>query len=236
MMDMKTNTCWILLVVIGLLLLSACSGTELDGDNANVETKSVQNEAKHTDHSTDTNEVVSINNKQFNQDDLAFYTAMKKIQFEINRYFDGQQYEGEELVERDSYWDEQLAYYNNVNVQLQNLMELYAMALLAEEKNYFNPVEDIEVAIAKLYEGIEEIPAAHEIINEYGKKEFNRGLNEYMDYSLLRDRVVSDLIDEMKEENPDMTDAELNYELTKRYEDLFMEQMGDLEIEIQLGK
>ena len=55
-----------------------------------------------------------------------------------------------------------------------------------------------------------------------------------MDYSLLRDRVVSDLIDDIKEENPDITDAELNYELSKSYEDLYIDHINDLEITIHI--
>src|SRR5690606_1796194 len=175
-----------------------------------------------------------INEKTFDKDDVEFFTLMEKIRIEAGRHLDQKQFDGEEWEDRNAYWEEQLEYIENMNVQLQNVVEIYAMSLLAEEKHYFNPQEKLEKEMEAYVKKIRDIPAAMELIEAYGEDEFNYRLREYMDYSLLRDRVVSDLIDDIKEENPDITDAELNYELSKSYEDLYIDHINDLEITIHI--
>ncbi|GFZ86551.1 hypothetical protein GCM10010978_28090 [Compostibacillus humi] len=178
--------------------------------------------------------VVTINEKTFDKDDVEFFTLMEKIRIEAGRHLDQKQFDGEEWEGRNAYWEEQLEYFENMNVQLQNVVEIYAMSLLAEEKHYFNPQEKLEKEMEAYVKKIRDIPAAKELIEAYGEDEFNYRLQEYMDYSLLRDRVVSDLIDDIKEENPDITDAELNYELSKSYEDLYIDHINDIEITIHI--
>lgn len=40
----------------------------------------------------------------------------------------------------------------------------------------------------------------------------------------------------LKAEKPEASEEELNYELAKAYESLFMDQMNDLQFEVHIGK
>lgn len=227
----------VIFLIIGIFL-SACSNSEeqpIEGDQETGEVP-IEKEDNNKTALEEKDAVVTINDETFYADDLEFFTLMENIQFEINRHYDQQEYEGAELEDRNVYWDEQFQYYVNVNVQLQNLIEIYAMALLAKEKNYFNPVEDIDQEVVAFYSGVENIPAVQELVVDFGETEFRRKIDEYMDYSLLRDRVVDDLIEDLKTEKPNMSEEELNYELAKAYEDLFMDHMNDLQVDIHIGK
>ncbi len=57
-------------------------------------------------------------------------------------------------------------------------------------------------------------------------------MNEYMRQSLLRDRVVEDLEKELKKEKPKATEPEINFELHKDFEELYMDQLKSLKIKI----
>lgn len=220
---MKTQSIMISLLLMAVFMLGACSK-----DTEEPNTTKQQNTNVIEDR------VITIQDKTFTKDDLEFYTLMKKIQIETKRYKDIQNLEGEELSSQNVYWDEQLTYYDNMNVQLQHLVELYAMSLLAEEKHYDVPREKLEKEVEQFRAQVLDIPKANEIIVDYGEAKFNRNIYDYMRQSLLRDRIVADLEKELKAEQPEIREKELNYQLSKQYEDLYVDQIGDLVIEVHV--
>ncbi|MEN1966773.1 hypothetical protein WMZ97_01740 [Lentibacillus sp. N15] len=230
---MKTYRIWLILAAFLLAgFLAACA---TDDDASDKGTEEVKQEVKTGNEATgNDDDVVTINDKSFDNHDLAFYTLMRNIQAEIGRHFDQEKFDGKELEDRNAYWDDQIAYNENTNVQLQNLIEIYAMALLAKEKNYYNPPEELDKAVKELTESMEDIKGAQKLIDTYGEKNFRQHIHEYMDYSLLRDRVVDDLTKDIKQEHPDITDDELDYELANSYGELFQDQVDSLEVEMHV--
>src|SRR5690606_6190315 len=127
-MDMKkTLKRLTFILIISSLLLGGCT-TPSEGSNEEVVEESEKKEIASD------SKVVTINGKTFNEDDLEFYTLINKVKIQL------QVAESNDEDQR-MYYEEQLEYYDNINVNLQSLIELYAMSLLAEEKNYFVPDE-----------------------------------------------------------------------------------------------
>lgn|GEM_PF-2714029 len=218
-----------------LLVLAACSSAHVDDvqDGKDIEQNEDREEGEKASNAQN-DAVVMIEDHIFDEADLAFYTFIEKVKIEIDRADELLELTGEKATERQAYWDEQLNYLDNVNVQLQNMIELYAMRLLAEEKHYDVPVEKLNTAIDEFKEKAMDIDTVQDMILEYGEKKFNRNIQDYMRSALLRDRVVNDLMEVLKEENPGMDDAEIDYLLEQRYEELFIEQMNDLELEMYI--
>src|SRR5699024_1820594 len=138
------------------------------------------------------------------------------------------------LNDKMVYWDEQLAQYDNINIGLQSMIEIIAMSLLAEEKNYFVPDEKLTTKVEEFEQQIEGNKAVEQLIQDYGEKDYQHHLREYIRQSTLRDRVAHELGDEIAEENPDATDIERNFLLNEKFEELFIDQLASLEVEIQL--
>lgn len=233
---MKYKRLWTVLFSLMIIaLLGACSDSGSAEEVVdNEEAGTAETQADEQTERNPNDKVVTVNEEVFYQRDLEFYTLMKKIQIEINRYFDQENFEGAELSERNGYWDEQLDYHDNINVQLQNLIEIHAMRLLAEEKHYDIPQEKLEKEVEAFTEGLSDMEGARELVEEFGEAEFNRNITAYMRESMLRDRVVDDLEKEIQAEDPDITEAEMNYTLSQKYEELYMDQIGDLEITIHV--
>lgn len=227
---------WIL--ILGFLLLSlflvACSD---DGDKNEAVTESeseLGNESTNATAKRPTDAVVTIDEEVFTQEDLEFYTFMEKIQIESGRYFDQLELDGQEAKERDAYWDDQLVFLENVNVQLNNMIEIYSMRLLAEEKSYDIHYDKVKQAMDDFNKDIEEIDTVQSLIDAYGREQFDEQMEAYMKTSLLRDRVVRDLQHKAEEEHPDAEAKELNMYLANSYEELYMDHLEDLEIQIHL--
>ena len=216
-------------LVLGLLMLISL------GACANESTSAV--EQPDNDKNIQSNEVESvatIEGKTFDTEDLAFYTFMEQIEIEANRYHDLEGLAADTAAERDLFWDEQAAYLENINVQLQNMVEIYAIRLLAEEKHYDVPMEKLDAAVNQFKDSIAEIDTVQAMIQEYGETKFNRNIQDYMRSSLLRDRVVNDLLQAIQTEKPEQTEQEQSYQLQQDYEELLIDQMNTLEIEIHV--
>src|SRR5690625_6946511 len=153
--------------------------------------------------------VVSVKDKTFYEEDLDFHTLMNKIKLLLQKEVT----EDEEQLE---YLDEQIEYHDNINVNLQSMIELYAAALLAEEKNYFIPYDKLLKELGKYNEQIDEADEAVEMVEDFGREKFNRNIEEYVRQTLLRDRVVADLEENLKEDNPDAEDREINFRSEER--------------------
>lgn len=216
-----------LLLLVGLL--SACS--------ANLTSDSAKNDSPETEERTppaNSESVVSIDGETMTRDDLAFYTIMEKIMIELNRAEDEANLTGEDLDDKNAYWDEQLRQLDNVNVGLQSMIEIKAMSLLAEEKNYFVPDEKLTGKVETFEQQIKENQAAEQLIQEYGEENYQSQLREYIRQSTLRDRVATELAEDIAEEHPDSPESERNFLLDETFEDLFMDQLASLEVEVQL--
>lgn len=209
-----------------LTLLSACSSSE-----ANESTESSESvKTKEIETENDESNVITINDHDFSFGDLDFYKLMNEIKVDLQ----AADMEEADKGEIEAYLEEQLGYYENVNVNLQSLIELYAMTLLAEEKNYFVPDEKLEKKITEFKKVVEGNESASERVNEFGEQAFNRNIQEYIRQSTLRDRIASDLKEEIVEENEDATEHEINYLLEERFDDLYNGQLGTLELDIHI--
>lgn len=208
------------ILIISSLLLGGCA-TPSEGSN-----EEVKEESKKEENASDS-KVVTINGKTFNEDDLEFYTLINKVKIQL------QVVESNDEDQR-TYYEEQLEYYDNINVNLQSLIELYAMSLLAEEKNYFVPDEKLQDAVKKFNEQVENNEASISLIESYGREKYNRNIQEYVRQTMLRDRIAKELEEEVLEEKPDAEEAEISYFLEDKFEQLYAAQIATLDMEIHL--
>lgn len=208
------------ILIISSLLLGGCT-TPSEGSNEEVVEESEKKEIASD------SKVVTINGKTFNEDDLEFYTLINKVKIQL------QVAESNDEDQR-TYYEEQLEYYDNINVNLQSLIELYAMSLLAEEKNYFVPDEKLQDAVKKFNEQVENNEASISLIESYGREKYNRNIQEYVRQTILRDRIAKELEEEVLEEKPDAEEAEISYFLEDKFEELYAAQIATLDMEIHL--
>ena len=87
--------------------------------------------------------VVTIAGKVFTYEDLQFYELMNKVEIELNRQQDEQQLDGDQLKDQLTYWDEQITYHGNFNVNLAKMIQQHTMYLLAKEKGLSVPEEEV---------------------------------------------------------------------------------------------
>lgn len=208
------------ILIISSLLLGGCT-TPSEGSNEEVVEESEKKEIASD------SKVVTINGKTFNEDDLEFYTLINKVKIQL------QVAESNDEDQR-MYYEEQLEYYDNINVNLQSLIELYAMSLLAEEKNYFVPDEKLQDAVKKFNEQVENNEVSVSLIESYGREKYNRNIQEYVRQTILRDRIAKELEEEVLEEKPDAEEAEISYFLEDKFEELYAAQIATLDMEIHL--
>src|SRR5690625_2068647 len=167
------------------------------------------------------------NEKIFDKEDISFYNVMNKIKLIL-------QIDVAEGDDKIAYLEEQRTYYDNINVNLQSMIELYAMSLLAEEKSYFVPEDKLQTAIKEYNEKVSNVAEANKLIEEYGQEKYNRNIEEYIRQTILRDRIAKELEEELMEENPDVGKEEINYLLEDKFEDLLMAQIASLDMNIHL--
>lgn len=212
--------------LIGLLVLSIFLIGCAANSDSEATTETEENEVEATE-GNNTGDVVTMQDKTFDEEDLAFYKLMNEvsIMLQINEVEDD---------DKIAYLEEQLAYYENVNVNLQSMIELYAMSLLAEEKNYFVPDDNLQDAVKDFNEKIANSDDATDAIEVFGDVNYNRNIEEYIRQTTLRDRIAGELKEEIKDDNPDAIDNEINYLLEDEFEELYMGQLATLDMEIHL--
>jgi|SRR5690625_4251183 len=218
---MKKRIGFLFLLIISLLI--GCTSNAAT-DNEQNEVEQEQNEVEQQENDL---RVVTIQEKTFDKEDLAFYTVMNQIKLILQIDIA----EGDDTI---AYLEEQRTYYDNINVNLQSMIELYAMSLLAEEKNYFVPEDKLQTAIKKYNEKVSNVAEATKLIEEYGQEKYNRNIEEYIQQTILRDRIAKELEEELLEENPDAGKEEINYLLEDKFEDLLMAQIASLDMDIHL--
>lgn len=211
------------ILVLAFLFMTACAAND-----ASIQEEPDEKSQDNTkEQRQDDAKVVTMEGKVFTEKDLNFYTTMNqlKLLLQINTATDD---------DTIHFLQEQQTYYENVNVNLQSMIELYAMSLLAEEKNYFVPAEKLRAAVEDLNEEIANVKEATKLVDDYGKEAYNRNIEEYMSQSILRDRIAAELKDELIEEHPNADEKEINYLLEDKFEDLMMDQITSLEMDIHL--
>lgn len=218
--------------VIGALLVVAL--LSVLGGCAEKEVRPIEQEEQQQQPAVDEDAVVRIEGTTFTRADMAFYTLMQRVKNELNRSADAEVLQGEALSDNDAYWDGQNDMYDNVNVQLQNLIEIHAMALLAEEKNYFVPDDKLDREVLDFTKGIVDHVVIQDMIQQYGEEDYHLDLRGYMRERMLRDRIAADIEKTVLEELPDAEEQELRYEVNTRYDELAMEQISSLDREIYL--
>lgn len=170
-------------------------------------------------------DAVKIDGAVFSKEDMAFYALMEKIFIEHSR----QSADGES----DAYWGQQLAQYDNPNVQLQTLIEMQAMSLLAKEKGFYAHPDKVEEHVQSVRALIEEYPPIRQLAEQYSGS-FDSELFLYMEKYILKQRIIEELKKTIRAENPAVSERELAFETNERYEDLYEDQMSGLELEIYL--
>lgn len=178
--------------------------------------------------------IVSIEGHQFFENDMDFYTFMQKLKNEVNRINDAEGLIGKELEDNDQFWEAQNKQYDNINVQLQKMIDMHAMSLLAKEKNYFIPVEKLEAEVKRFNAVIADLPTVQEMIQQYGEKNYKSNIRLYLEESMLRDRIIGDIEKEVGEKNPDASNQEINFLVKEFYEELYQDHLSQLELHINV--
>ncbi|AOV06270.1 hypothetical protein [Sporosarcina ureilytica] len=178
--------------------------------------------------------IVAIEGHQFFEKDMDFYTFMQKVKNEVNRVNDAESLTGKELEESNQFWEAQNKQYDNINVQLQKMIEIHTMSLLAKEKNYFIPVDKLEAEVKRFNALIAEMPTVQEMIQRYGEKNYKSNIRLYMEESMMRDRIIDDIEKEVWEKKPDASDQEIKFLAKEYYEELYQDHLSQLELEINV--
>lgn len=215
----------LLLIVI---LLIGCSAHESQKQPSESEKQSENELKEHEQNDMNSDDrVVTIGDKTFYQEDLDFYTLMNKVKITL-------QIDAAKNEEEANQLKEQLDYFEYVNANLQSLIELYGMTLLAEEKNYFVPAEKLNDAAKKYDERVQRNTNAVHLIKQFGIEKYEQHIEEYIRQTILRDRIANELKENIEKDNPDSEEHEINFMLEKNFQELLMDQIATLDINIHI--
>lgn len=176
--------------------------------------------------------VATINGDWITEEDLEFYRFINELHIAISREKDKSKYEGEELQSALAYWDGQEKLIQDQNQLLTQIIRLRSMALLGEEKGYIATNEEVQKEIDYIRKQYEEYEVAHNMIKEYGEKQFWDKEQKQYELIVLSQKVQNDLIAQVRKENPDVNEQEILYLAQKQYEELLVSQVNSLQIEI----
>ncbi|MGO4888455.1 FixH family protein [Anaerobacillus sp. MEB173] len=179
--------------------------------------------------------IAAINGDYIMEEDLEFYQFINLLQVALYRESDKQTYEGEDLENAMNFWDLQEKDARNVNSLLTQIIRLRAVALLSLEKGHEATQEEIDDEVNKIRQELEAEPIAKVMIEQYGENKFwNKQLSQY-ELIVLANKVQQDMIDSVREENPEADNQEVNFLAQKQYEDLLVSQVESLDIDIYLN-
>lgn len=188
--------------------------------------KVVQYELKESDG------VASINGEWITDEDIEFYRFINDLHIAINRESDKSKYTGKELEAALAHWDTQEELLQDQNQLLTQVIRLRAMALLGEEKGHTASKEEIDAAVNNVREQYRQQEVAQKMIREFGEEKFWQIEEKQYELIILSQKVQSDLIAQVKKENPDVNEQEIMYLAQKQYEDLLVSQVNSLDINI----
>lgn len=166
-------------------------------------------------------DLIRVNGRGFTQADVDFAGLMLKLQ----------------ILSQDATADEKTAALkrlDNVNIRLNHVIERFAMGLLGEDKHYSVPEAQIDAQRASLQSQMDAHPEMRQATEQYGTDRFNGRIHEYLRQQVIHTRIVTELLSAQKLKNPGATPKELDYNTAQAYDDLFQDQMGDLDVQIDL--
>src|SRR5690606_4752674 len=105
-------------------------------------------------------------------------------------------------------------------------------ALLAEEKGHTASYQEVATEIEKVREQYGEYEVAGELIGQYGHDKFWTIQERQYELIVLSTKVQQDIIEKVREDNPDVNEQEILYLAQKEYEELLVSQVNSLEIEL----
>jgi hypothetical protein len=241
---MKRNLIFILgLLLIGLIL-NGCQEKQKDpvqdskpaGETNVTDEESKQAEEKQEAGFTSDDKVVTINGKVLIYEDLQFYQLMNKVDIELNREQDQQKLKGAELTGKLAYWDEQLKYHDNFNVNLSKMIEQHAMYLLAREKGLNVEGSEVAKTIEEFTERVEQNKPAAQLVAAYPDDAFKNRLNSYFTEKMLTQQIYEALKTDVVKEKPNASEKEVAYDTSKNYDGLYQSQISSLEIKINAAE
>lgn len=221
-----------------LLILIVCSflaGCQINAaSNPSEEKKSdTGNEDVSMEKLTNEDKVVTINGMVYTYADLKFFELMSKVEIELNRLQYQQSLTGKELEDKLKYWDEQIKYHDNYNVNLSKMIEQNSMYLLAEEKGLKVDEQVLQKKIDDFTQKVDQAELAKKQIEASSSDEYNTQLNTYFKQRVLTEEIYNILKEDVKKENPDAAKQEISYLTDKKYEELYMSQMESLNLTIE---
>lgn len=173
-----------------------------------------------------------INGEAITKDDVEFYKVINLIQIQMYREADQKKYSGAELEQAMKFWDAREMEAKNQNYLLTQIFRLRAMALLAQEKGHQANPDEVTKEIELVKETYNQYPSALSIIDQFGKEKFWQNQQEQYERIVLMKKVQNDVIEKVKEANPEAQGKEITMLAEKKYEELLVSQMGTLNIEI----
>ncbi|WP_262175748.1 hypothetical protein [Saccharococcus sp. Marseille-Q5394] len=213
-----------IVTLLSMLVLSACADKSETPEQSGTETV----------ETTKSEDVAKIEGTTFAMKDMEFYSLMQVIDMELTKARKAENLEGKALEQSNAYWDEEIARFENPNIQLQKLIEIHAMSLIGKEKHYYIHPDKLERKIADFKDAIAGNAEIQAMLKEFGKDEVNGRLHVYFEKVMLVDRIVTEIEKNIRAEIPEASNQEIAYEVSKRYEELYMDQVSGLEREIYL--
>ena len=184
-----------------------------------------------TEQSAESEKVIEMEGTTFNKKEMEFYALMQKIFIEHNRSEDLKKNSEDET---NAYWDSQVAQYENVNVQLQSLIEVHAMALLAKEKNFFVPPEETNEAVEDIRKQMSINPEIQKLVENFGKEDFDIEISSYMEEYLLKQRVMAEIEKDVRSTRPGVSEQEISYESNAMYDELYEDQVKSMDLKFHI--
>lgn len=213
---------WHSISIIILLLLAGCSDDKQDAADEPL---------PKTEQSAESEKVIEMEGTTFNKKEMEFYALMQKIFIERNRSEDLKKNSEDET---NAYWDSQAAQYENVNVQLQSLIEVHAMALLAKEKNFFVPPEETNEAVEDIRKQMSINPEIQKLVENFGKEDFDIEISSYMEEYLLKQRVMAEIEKDVRSTRPGVSEQEISYESNAMYDELYEDQVKSMDLKFHI--
>jgi hypothetical protein len=176
--------------------------------------------------------VATINGKWITNEEVDFYKFINYLQLAMKRETAQTKYSGKQLEEELSYLDSQEKTAEDKNQLLTQIIRLRAMAMLAVEKGHHVSATENEAELNNASGQYNQYVTAKAMITEYGEEKFWATEREQAKMIVLTQKVKQDLVAQMKKENPQAGDQEIEYLAEQKYEELLVSQVNSLKIEI----
>lgn len=226
---MKINYLPLLILLVFGLILGGCQ-QEAKEQISKPESKPAENQQDGAFTAVD--KVVTIEGKVFSYEDLQFYELMNKVEIELNRQHDQLNLQGDELNDKLAYWDEQIQYHDNFNVNLSKMIEQYTMYLLAKEKGLNVENATVMRTIEDFNAKVQQFEPADKLISEFPTDAYQNRINHYFTEKLLTEQIYETLKADAVKEKPNATEKEIAYETAKLYEGLYQSQISSIDLKI----